>query len=79
MDGTRQGLGHPCLGLRLGPRTRWDPVSLNNGYGLRKRSINSRDPFRKGTGLFLIGPVDTGTFLTTAFFLQPAGAPYAKE
>jgi hypothetical protein len=59
--------------------TRWDPVSLNNGYGKRKRSINHRDPFRKGTGLFLMSPADTGTVLTTAFFLQLAGAPYAKE
>ena len=28
-------------------------MSLNDGYGSRKRSIDSGDPFRKGTGLFL--------------------------
>jgi hypothetical protein len=59
MDGTRQGLGHPCLGgrLRLGPRTRWDPVSLNNGYTGRGTIHQFQGPVSEGHGAFLMGPV----------------------
>ena len=30
-----------------------DPISLTGCYGSRKRSIDSRDPFGRGTGCFL--------------------------
>ena len=51
--------GHPCLGgrLRLGPRTRWDPVSLNNGYTGRGTIHQFQGPVSEGHGAFLMGPV----------------------